>query len=299
MISFIPIAIVGNILNAGATIVDKILLNKQLPNILSYIFYINILGLLSLFLIPFGFILNMQALGVAVISGIIFVFALFAFFQALKKGEASVVAPIVGVLTPSFTFLIGIFFGQSLTNTQLLAFIVLLAGSIILTLDSWMSKIRLNTQIGFMVLAGGLFALHYILAKESYIQSNFITGLVGGRVGAGVLVASFLLFQRGRSQIFASKIRQNNFANKTSMLLIFGQTMGGLFGLLNNYAISLANPALVNSLFGVQYVVILIVALLLYKKHPQLLNESLGKGVILQKIIGVIVLSFGLYLLSK
>jgi len=299
MISFIPIAIIGNILNAGATIVDKILLNKQLPNILSYIFYINVLGLLAIFLIPFGFILNIQALGVAAVSGIIFVVALFAFFQALKKGEASVVAPIVGVLTPSFTFLIGIFFGQSLTNTQLLAFIVLLAGSIILTLDSWMSKIRLNTQIGFMVLAGGLFALHYILAKESYIQSNFITGLVGGRVGAGVLVASFLLFQRGRSQIFASKIRQNNFANKTSMLLIFGQTMGGLFGLLNNYAISLANPALVNSLFGVQYVVILIVALLLYKKHPQLLNESLGKGVILQKIIGVIVLSFGLYLLSK
>ncbi|MDO8618897.1 MAG: EamA family transporter [Candidatus Daviesbacteria bacterium] len=299
MSPFIPIAILGNVLNAGATVVDKILLNKQLPNILSYIFYINILGLLAIFLIPFGFTFNISALTVAFTSGLVFVVALFAFFQALKKGEASVVAPIVGVLTPGFTFLIGTFFGQSLTNSQMLAFIVLLLGSVILTLSSWMSKIKLNTQIGFMILAGALFAVHYLLAKESYTQSNFITGLVGGRVGSGILVASFLLFAKGRSEIFASKIRQNNFANKTSVLLIFGQTMGGLFGLLNNYAISLASPALVNSLFGVQYVVIVIVALVLYKNHPDLLGEKLSVWIILQKIVGVVVMSFGLYLLTQ
>ncbi len=296
--NFLPISILAYALNGGATVIDKILLNNKLPSPLAYVFFINILGLLSIFLFPFGFILNLKALTLAAVSGVMFVIAIYAFFQALKTGEASVVAPVVGSLNPFFTLIIGwIFLNQVLTNNQLLAFFLLLVGASVITLTT-LSKVKFTAQLGYMILAGVFFAIHYILAKESYTASNFITGLIGGRLAAALLVTSFLVLPWARKEIFTSNVRQNNFANKTSFLLITGQVMGGLFGLLINYAVSLANPALVNALFGIQSLVILTAAFILHQKYPNLLEERFTIPVISQKIIGVLILSIGLYLLT-
>jgi len=75
--------------------------------------------------------------------------------------------------------------------------------------------------------------------------------------------------------------------------------MGAVQGFLLTFAVSLANPALVNSLFGIQYLVILTTSLLLSKSHPNLLGERLTKAIILQKVTGSIILSIGLYLLAQ
>ena len=74
--------------------------------------------------------------------------------------------------------------------------------------------------------------------------------------------------------------------------------MGAAQGFLLALAVSLASPALVNSLFGMQYLVILGVSLALAKKAPQLLDENLSKAVVWQKILGAGILSLGVYLLS-
>ena len=159
-------------------------------------------------------------------------------------------------------------------------------------------KVRVNKQLALMFLSGFLFALTALTLRESFLASNFISGLVVSRVAGGLLVLPLLFSSHFRIQIFASRLTKHHFANKTSMLLLGGQLMGAVGGLLLTFAISLENPALVNSLFGVQYLVILTVALSLYKKHPHLFDERLTKSVVIQKIIGVLFLSLGLYLLA-
>lgn len=296
--NFLPIAVIGYAIYGGATLIDKILLNKPLPHPIVYTFYISLMGLATILLIPFGLELNFQVILYGAISGVFGNLALLTYFTSLKSGEASVVSPIVGVLNPLFALILSvIFLNELLAGRQIMGMFILLLGAIILTLNQ-LFKVRLNKQLLVMALSGLFFAFAYIFLRETFLTSNFVTGLVVSRVTGGVLAFSFLFFPKIRSQIFDSRLTKNHFANHTSYLLILGQIMGAAGGLLIAFAVSLQNPALVNSLFGVQYLVIMAAALILYERHSHILDETLTAKVLTRKIIAIFILSFGLYLLT-
>lgn len=298
--SFLPISILAYALNGGAVVIDKILLNTFLPKPAIYTFYISILGLISLLLLPFGFQWENGIILPAFLSGVTSTLALLTFFQSLKISEASVAGPVVGALNPLFALILGtLFFNQLITIPQFMAMLVLILGAAILTFNIWFSRVKTNRQLLMMILSGFLFALSYVFLKEVFLQSNFITGLVLTRLFGAITVLTFFLMSDFRTQIFASKVKKHSFFNKTSLLLLTGQSMGAAQGFLLAYATTLTSPALVNSLFGVQYLIILAAALILAKKHLLLLDENLSKKVIWQKILGAAVLSYGVYLLSK
>ncbi len=298
MISFLPIAILGYALSGGTTLIDKILLDRSILHPVVYTFYIALLGFGTVILIPFGLILNPQIIFYAAVSGITGTLGTFTYFQSLKQGEASVVTPIIGVLNPVFTIILGLFFlNQVLNGGQIQAFLVLIVGTLILTFNL-LRKVKFNAQLPTMVLSGFLYAVAYLFLKEVFIQSNFVTGLTLTRLTGGIFALTFLIPLTLRKEILASKLSKHHFVNKTSYLMFFGQLMGAVGGILITYAVSLAHPALVNSLFGVQYLVILVAALILFERHSHILGENLSKPVLAQKVLGVIVLSFGLYLLT-
>lgn len=299
--NFLPISIIAYALNAGAILVDKILLKTSLPKPITYTFYVNLFQLLVIFLIPFGFSLTFSpATYLAIASGIIGVGAFYAFFSSLRVNEASVVGPIVGAFNPLFALILGgIFLSQTLTSSQFWAFLILIAGAAILTSNLWLKKLQLSRKLFWMVAAGFLFALSYVLLREAFLQSNFLNGFIISRASAGIFVLIFLLFPQVRKQVFSANPNQGITSKSTWILLVLGQAMGAISVTLITFGISLASPALVNSLFGVQYLVILGASLALAKKHPHLLDERLSKSVILQKIAGAGVISLGLYLLAK
>ena len=300
--NFLPVSILAYIFNGGSISIDKILLKKSLPNPIAYTFFVNALQLLALILIPFGFHWKMDSSTyLAMASGIIGIGAFYTFFMSLKINEASAVGPIVGLLNPVFALVIGgVFLNQILGQRQYLAFFVLILGAAVLTFNIWSKHVGLSRKFTWMALAGFLFGLSYVLLREAFVGSSFINGLIISRASAGIIVLSFLLFPKLRREIFAADSQHSGITSKTTLILIgTGQAMGGLSGFLTTYGISLASPALVNSLFGVQYLTILGVAVFLAKKNPHLLDEELSQKVIMQKIIGAIIISLGLYLLAK
>lgn len=300
--SFLPIAILAYILNAGAILVDKILIRTTLPNPLIYTFYVNLLQLLVIFLIPFGFNFNWsQATFLAISSGLIGVLAFYTYFNGLKVNEASVVGPVVGTFNPLFALMLGgFFFGQILTTSQHTAFFVLVVGTIILTWNLWSKGLeQLNHRFLWLIASGFFFGLSYVLLRQAFLESSFLNGFIISRVAAGLFVLLFLLLPDIRRQIFSKKQNERITSKSTLILLGVGQVMGAVGVTLITFGISLANPALVNALFGIQYLVILVVSLILVKKHPHLLEEKLSKRAITQKVLGAIVISVGLYLLAK
>lgn len=296
--SFLVFAVLGYILNGGATLIDKILLNGSERHPIVYTFYIALLGFGTIILIPFGLILTPQIILYATLGGIAATLGAFTYFKSLQQGEASVVTPIIGVINPVLTVILGIFFlSQILDVNQVKAFLIIVLGTLILTLNL-LRKVKFNQQLPTMILSGFLYALAYLFLKEVFIQSNFITGLTLTRLSGAVFALTFLIPSVFRKEIIASKISRHHFANKSSYLMFFGQFMGAIGGILITYAVSLSHPALVNSLFGVQYLVILAAALIFYERHSHILGENLTKPVLIQKVIGIIILSFGLYLLA-
>lgn len=81
------------------------------------------------------------------------------------------------------------------------------------------------------------------------------------------------------------------------MLFFANQGMGGLGTILIHYAVSLINVALINAMQGVQYVFVLIFAMMFAKKYPKLFREKTTRFAIGQKIIAVCLVLFGLWLL--
>lgn len=300
MINFLPVSILAYSLNAGAILIDKILLRQAIPHPLTYTFYISLLGGVVVLLLPFGFSFSLtDSFLAAVFSGIFFVGALYTFFWSLKHHEASVVGPLVGALNPLFTLVMGaLILGEMLTSNQLVAFGVLLVGAAVLTFNMWFGKVRWSKDAWSIPLSGFLFGLSYLFLRAAFLEGSFLDGLIISRLSAALLALSWLLIPSLRTQlIFSSK--ENPISFNSKVWLFLGQGMGALSALLLFYGTSLSSPALVNSLFGVQYLVILLVALLLLPKHPRLLGEQLGPRVIIQKITGAAVLSFGLYLLVQ
>ena len=154
-------------------------------------------------------------------------------------------------------------------------------------------------QLFWMSISGLLFAIFYLTLRGSFDNSNLLSGLIVSRLAAAIIVSTFILAPNLRNQIFHPHKDSGLSSRRTGVLLVFGESMGALSGLLLIWGVALASPALVNSLFGVQYLVILGAALILSGKHPQLLDENLSKGILAQKIIGAGILSWGVYLLSK
>ena len=300
--NFLPISIIAYTLNGGSILIDKILLRTSLPKPLAYTFYVNLLQLLAIFLIPLGFTLNINlAFFLAVFAGLTGVLAFYTLFSSLKHNEASIVGPLVGAFNPLFALILGgMFLGQILSLDQYLAFFLLMLGALVLTANLWRKKGTFSKKFIWIVASGFFFGLSYVLIREAFLHSNFLDSFIISRVAAAAVVLTFLIPKSFRDQIINFKKSEGGITSKKTLgLLIAGQVMGGLSVTLITFGVSLASPALVNSLFGVQYLVILMVSILLAKKHPQLLDEDLSRNIIIQKIIGAVIISIGLYLLAK
>ncbi len=300
--SFLPIAILGYLLTAVSVLVDKFLVDRSIPHPIVYTFYLGILSLSALALVPFGFYFPDQAvLILAFFSGISFVLAWLMFYSVLKFDEASRVSPIVGALNSLFTLTIGfLFFAQVLSGKQVLASLILILGLVVLSSTSWSASWRLKRQhILLMISSAVLFAVASVLLREVFLKTTFINGLILTRIAMAATACCFLIIPEARKFILQGKITRHHFVNKTSLLFMSGQLVGALGGLLITYAIFLVNPAIVSATQGVQYLLILIVILLLSKKYQHLLEEQLTRRVILQKVFGAILIALGLWRLAS
>lgn len=292
---YLPISILAFILNGISVIISKFLLVKVIPDPIIYIFYISLLSLLGLFALPLTNIPTNEAIILASLSSLLWTFAAYFMFKALKVGQISRVIPIIGTLNPLILFVIELS-SSSLIIPEIWAIILLILGIIFLTLPDWKGKMN-KSELYFEITSSALFAFSYLILKQAYLQADFITVLVWSRFVLIPFIIAFFFIPSLRVKILP-KPKPNGFSGKGSLLFALGQASGAASQILIFFAISLANPALVNSLQGTQYVFLFVAALLLSKKFPTVFAEKYPKAVIIFKILGILLIGLGLYLLA-
>ncbi|MEI6288446.1 MAG: EamA family transporter [bacterium] len=290
------IAIVAYFLNASATAIDKFLLSKKITNPAVYAFVISALSLLGIVLIPFGFHSStwIQIL-IALANGIVFVFAYLYMFKAIGQNEVSRITPFMGGLQPIFIFaLAGIFLKEVLPVQSLLAFLVIVIGTIVI---SWQKKGKTSSRRSYLLAAisAFLFAVAITLNKQVFNDQGFVTGFVWTRVGT-FLGALLLLIPLKNRQDIIKEIRHPQ--KQSGWLFVGGQVCGALSFLLVSYSIAVSNSvALVSALRGLEYVFLLLIVLALSKKHPRLLSEKMTPRIIAQKAVATSLIIVGLIIL--
>lgn len=282
-------------------LVDKYLLTQRIPNPRIYAFLVGLLGGLAVLLIPFvGFsIPGTSQIFISLLAGAIYIFALFWFYKGLQVFEASRVVPAITGILPLFTFGITFIFFRAeavLSPKTLIAFLLLILGSVLITYekkkDVSLKCLRISALAAFFL------ALSFVLTKYVYLAQAFWPGFIWIRLGGVLMALTFLPFLRDIKKIISQT--KEKAQKETALLFVSNQGLGALAIILQNWAIALAPLAyiaVINALQGTQYVFLLIFALILSFKFPQIIKEEISKEVILQKIIAILLIGGGLALI--
>lgn len=300
--SWLIIAILSYFFWAVVSTTDKYLLgSKLIPSPKVYTFYMGILGILALGLIPFvGFsFFSVPQITLSLLSGAFFVLGSFFLYNALEKFEVSRVVPAIGGLLPVFTYGLIFSFSQGreiLVFKDFIVFILLLAGSVLITIE----KTKLVTRKSFQLaaLAAFLFSLSFVLSKYVYSVQSFWPSFLWMRIGGFIMAVSFIFTEEVREELFRTKV---SFQKKTALLFLSNQALGAGAFVLLNWAIFLAPLiylTIINALAGTEYMFLLIFTIFLSFKFPQILKEEISRKILFQKIIAILLIGGGLALLT-
>jgi len=315
--TWLLVTIVSYFLNAGVYVADKFLLSKKFHSSITYAFYVGVWSILNFVILIFvPYMPSLKWLLIDILAGGIFLLTIIFWYKALHQSEATRVVPVVGVLTPIFTLLLSvIFLNENLSQKHFISFSVLMIGGALISVkqtkvyifSSVINRARdllgkvhvryLPTQrlIINSTISAFCFAAYYVLIKYIYSHEPFLGSFVWSRLGTFIGVLLILLVPSWRESIAE---HQQNAEKKTNIYFFLGvRIIAAAAFIMLNWAISLGNVAMVNVLQGAQYLFLIIFVLILSAKFPSIYKEELGRGVILQKIAGVIFVSWGLYIL--
>jgi len=318
---WLPIAILGYLINAGVYTADKYFLSKKIHSSVSYAFYVGIWSIGNVVLFWFTpFVPVWQWLLIDLCAGLLFLWALIAWYKALHQSEATKVVPMVGAFIPIFSFLLTfIFWEEQLSQRQLLALFILIAGGVLISVKQskyvfWRKCLQYARIIfGFLIgktysedhptrrlIANSLvsalvFATYYVLIKYIYLNQPFLGSYIWTRMGSFLGALLLLLPAKNRRLILAKERRRETIKSLPLFLVI--RFLAVIAFLLLNYAIALGNVSLINALQGVQYVFLILIILILSEQYPKILKEEINKKVLVQKLIGILMVGLGLHLL--
>jgi drug/metabolite transporter (DMT)-like permease len=311
--SWFWIAILSYFLLAIVNLTDKFLIDNVLRSSKTYAFLVCFLGALIFLAAPWllhfpGFFL----LGANLITGAIFAAAIFFLYEALRRGEAARTIILIGGLIPVFSTLISwLFLGATFGAGELLGLIFLLIGIFLVAFlpgrHSFWEKLWLSfrsedykkNSLLLILLASLFYALFFTATKYVYGAQEFWSAFIWVRLGAFITVLFFLFDAKSRQEIFNNLKGDDGkkHKNKNIFLFLANQGLGSSSFVLQNYAIFLGPVALITALQGVQYAIMMFFAFFLglfFKEY----KEKFSWRVLIQKIIALMFISLGLYLVA-
>jgi len=307
--NWLTIAIISYAFTAVANILDKLILAKYLKAAAIYAFYVGILGIISLIFIPFGVKWEgVEQFAISLITGFGFVTALYIMYSAFLRGETTKVATIIGGSLPIYTFILSfLFLGERLFVNEIIAFVFLIAGMVIIGWESkpkihWWQRVshvhkRKRGYLSLALISGLIFSLTFVLSKYVYDNQGFISGFFWMRIGTFVGALLILLVPKWRKLVREDLQAPKKSQGKGKTLLITNQIIGALGFLLLNYAISLGSVTLINAMQGLQYVFIFIISVIMGRFIAEV-REEYTPSILVQKILGIIMISTGLIFLA-
>ncbi len=303
--SWFLLAIIGHLANGIAFVIDKILLKSAFTRSATYAGLVGILSAVVLFLVP---IVKQWPTGsmwlVAFLSGATFILALWAFFAALARAEASRVVPVIGSLIPIFT-LIGsyLFLNERLSDKTFIGFGVLILATLLLS-SGGKGKLDRGT-VWIAITSAILFGIASVTGKATYDASGFLGGFISTRLAA-VITSIIILFciDREAGRELRTMLSKKHSTSKhkqpgtmAAILALIGQSLGSVGFLFVQWAVAQGSASIVNAMQAVQYALLVLVGIILRKRAPNLLGEDVTTKTLVLKGIALALTAIGLFLI--
>lgn len=314
-LSWLPLAVFAYLMFAVSGVIDKIIVGKKITSPAIVSFYVAAFGLFSVsILIPgflnlpfsetFAFSLPSPAMTALILfAGILLPIGLYFMYQALQKDEATRVVSVIGAANPVFTLVLAYFLlGESLKPIYYLAFALLLAGAILISLHR---KKLFGPSFVLALSSAGVLALQSVLTKMVYNVHPFVSSYALLSIGGGLYALILaLLVPKVRNEVknmlgIGKKKNPKLKPTKKTPIhwVMVNSAIGGVGVLALNISLSLGPASLVNALRGVQYAGVFLLAIVMSKLLPKLMKEELSVHTIEQKMAAIGLIGVGIGLL--
>lgn len=283
---------------------DKYLLSKYFKGggVGALMVFSSIIGI---FLLPIIALFNPQVLRFSndslliAANGFLYILAVLPYFYALQKDDASICVPLFQLI-PFFSYILAFFIlGETLTPVQILGGIIIVAGAVGISLDlSNIRAITFKTEVFWlMFLSSIIFSLNFIFFKYFAVQSDFWFTSFWEYIGFAVCAAFLMIFVKSYREEFISVIKNNS----TVVL-----SLNGINEVINiaakasfNFASLLVPVTVVWLVNGLQPFFVFIYGVILTILFPKIAQEDISKKTLVQKLVTIIIMFIGTYLIEK
>lgn len=290
------IAILAHGLIGASLVWDKVLLREpETRNLPAYIFWMGAMSALGVLLAVLGF--RLPPPGIALLAfgtGALHLVAIYFYYAALKKGEATDALALMGGFSTAATALISLaFLAVPVARRELLGFLVMTAGGFVMFFTE---RLNLRRILPDVLAASAAFGLVNVLQKVVFNQTDFVPGYVLFTLGTFAASLCLLLPRSWRKQILR---RSRESPPRSRFWYFVNRLAAGVGSFLVFYAISKANPAVVEAISAERYAIVFLGAFLVTRLKPSWLSENFGGWVLAGKVAATGLVAAGLVLLAQ
>lgn len=234
---------------------------------------------------------------VVILSGFLYMTGLLFYLRALQKEDASVVSPLFQTI-PIFGFILGFLFLSELpTLIQTLGGLVILGGSVVLSLNFTGTHGRIKTTLILQMLAVALaLALSAMLFKLLAAEYSFWTLIFWSAVGEVSFGLLLLLYPPYFKQFLTF------FTRERAGIWVIGSINEGinLLGVwCTRLALLFAPLSLVQAINSTTPAFVFIIGILLALFIPKIGRETLNKTELAQRFVAITLIVIGTIVLSS
>lgn len=300
MTLWITLSIVAQLINAVVALFDKYIVSSgKIGKPINLVFYTSILSSLSIIIFLFNFadfnnvsLPNAKLLILGLSGALTFMFGLYYFFSSFVYSEASDVVPVVTSISAVSSLIFSFYFLESIISGNFLwGFCFLVVGTFLI------ARFRMHGKlVVYCLLAGFMFGLNSVITKMMFNETNFDDAFFWSRFLISVCAVFMLfipnLFDKKSLKSVTTKSKRFGF-----MILILNKTLAGIAAILILKSIELGDVSIVQSLAGLQFVFLLLFAIIFGHKAPKCVGEHCEVYDRIQKIVSVSIIVTGFSLL--
>lgn len=230
---------------------------------------------------------------VGILAGVCLVLSSWLYFKALSTEDTAVVIALWS-LTPVGVYILSyLFLGEVLTKNQTIGSMVIVAGSVLISLLG-KRRYRFSPTLLIMLVSSALYSVSSILEKQTYIDSqDFYSGYLFITLGTIIGTVFFVL----RKKNFLATVSVFRTQKKYLIFIVVSEAINIAAIFFQNLAVSFGNLTIVKVIEGTQPIFVLVITLILalffryYKK-------SVDYKTIAPKLIIIILMFVGFTLMN-
>ena len=288
-------ALLSPIMFAICNVLDKFILTKKIKDSFSYTIIGAAFNIFPILILIFYLkIFNFSAI-MAVLYGFIFVFLYVVYNKAMMEEDASRVSSI-SRMSPLFLLILSFFLLNEVLNYQKYFGIMLLVASAILVSYKKSGK-KFHLSIGIALAFYFSFGLSVmgVIAKYGlgYIDywTFFFWNLIGNLLGC--------LFMILVPSVRRNLVRDASKVDKNTFLLVLSSSIFAWLGYVFYFiATSINFVSLVSALSSIQPFIVFLLALVLTIYKPKILKEDISKMSLTFKVLAVVLVIIGSFLIA-